>query len=286
MTLYSSPYLTDTIPGGFSNHQSEVLPHPGKTAGKSNNHWYSMLEQDVLLIDDLMRSYGPFTPGCAMVGVCEDGIPFLLDLNNPDIGSILVTGERRCGKTALLKFILASASLMNDPIQVTYQVITEDPRQYHPFTHQAHCNGIFQSRKAETTRLIDSLLQLADRRQHQPGEGPTQLLVIDDLADFIHGLDNETYWGFEWLVRFGSRRRIWVIASQTLVSMSWLDSELLDAFSTHIWGNDPGTGVDTQPAQKVLPVQKTGGHPELPASFHVPYKDSWLTIATRKITPG
>jgi hypothetical protein len=286
MAIYPTSYVTDLKPSRLVNPSLKVSAHPGQFNNHSRNNWYSLLEQDLLLIHELVNAYGPFSPNNAMVGVCEDGLPFMLDLNNADIGSILVTGEPGCGKTALLKFILASASLLNSPEQVMFQVVTPEPREYHPFSHNPHCNRIYQSRKAETTCLIDSLLQLADRRQHHPGEGATQLLVIDDLPDFIHGLDNETYWGFEWLVRYGTRRRIWVIASQSTAAMNWLDSELLESFQTRVWGGRSEPGHPLEGMNEHLLNSGASGSPDSEAAFHVPYNESWLKISTSKVSPG
>ncbi len=141
------------------------------------------------------------SPGSLLIGYCEDGLPFVLDLKDPDCGSILICGDRGSGKTHFLRAILSSAAQINPSDQVSFFIVAPNPDEYHTLTESKNCSGVLHSRKPEVLGLIDSLLDLADRRQYQKNPGPVYILAIDNLADFIHGLNDDAYWGFEWLVR-------------------------------------------------------------------------------------
>jgi len=226
-------------------------------------------------LDTLLQERTGFTRGSVVIGVCEDGLPFVLNLNNDPPASILIAGDPGSGKTRLLRAILVSAMVINQPEDVNFCVVTPAPQEYADLVHTDHCSGLLRSRSLEARKLVNHLLEIADRRQYRDDHGPAQLLVIDDLADFVHGLDDAAYWGFEWLVRIGAQVRIWIIASQSSGSMSWLEDDLLEAFPLHVLGSLASqhdllalTGsayLDLQPLARGR-------------QFYVPCDDTWLRI--------
>jgi len=74
-----------------------------------------------------MERLGPVPPYSALIGMCEDGLPFLFDLDDPSAGSILMIGDENSGKTRLMQTILLSASALNPPERRMFSVITSNP---------------------------------------------------------------------------------------------------------------------------------------------------------------
>ncbi len=226
-------------------------------------------------MDTMLHQRQGFTRGSVIIGVCEDGLPFILNLHNDPPASILIAGDPGSGKTRLLRAILASAVAINRPEDVRFCIASPAPQEYADLFHTAHCTDLVRSRSSEARKLVNQLLELADRRKYRDDHGPALLLVIDDLADFVHGLDEPTYWGFEWLVRIGAQVRIWVIAAQSSASMSWLDNDLLESFPLHILGNLASqhdllalTGNAYLNLQPLVQGRQ----------FYVPCDDTWLRI--------
>ena len=251
----------------FNLQPSPTSLQPGQVTGA---------DADALVsLDTLLQERTGFTRGSVVIGVCEDGLPFVLNLNNDPPASILIAGDPGSGKTRLLRAILVSAMVINQPEDVNFCVVTPAPQEYADLVHTDHCSGLLRSRSLEARKLVNHLLEIADRRQYRDDHGPAQLLVIDDLADFVHGLDDAAYWGFEWLVRIGAQVRIWIIASQSSGSMSWLEDDLLEAFPLHVLGSLASqhdllalTGsayLDLQPLARGR-------------QFYVPCDDTWLRI--------
>ena len=224
----------------------------------------------------LIDRFGPFPSPSAVLGTCEDGLPFLVDLNNPVAGSILIVGDPGSRKNRLLKSIVSSLGLINTPAQVSYFLSTSDPGEFRTLARLPGCSGLKKNRSAETALLISQLLTIAEERQWHNDRQPVLVLVIDDLSDFIHGLNDDAYFGFDWLVRHGPQRRIWVVASQSTDSLGWIDEELIEAFSTPILGRITST--------EIIHRLSDGWQNELPKptdnnTFFVPYEDSWIQIS-------
>jgi len=223
----------------------------------------------------LIASLGPFSPGLVVIGLCEDSLPFVLDLNSSLPGSLLVVGDPGCGKTRLLRSVLTSACLINTPEQVSFTIISPHPEEYDYPACQPHCAGLLKSRKSEVASMIGNLLDLANHRLYQPESGPAIVIAIDDLADFIHGLNDTALWGFTWLVRIGPQLRIWVLASQSSATAGWLGREVLEAFSTRIVG----------PLKSIRALQTLVGNQAVNTlelsngmQFYVPFEDGWLPV--------
>jgi hypothetical protein len=226
-------------------------------------------------LEILLQHRQEFSRGSVVIGICEDGLPFILNLHNDPPASILIAGDPGSGKTRLLRAILASAVAINQPEDVRFCIASPAPQEYAELIHTAHCTGLVRSRSSEARKLVNQLLELADRRKYRDDHGPALLLVIDDLADFVHGLDEPAYWGFEWLVRIGAQVRIWVIAAQSSASMSWVDNDLLESFPLHVLGNLASqhdllalTGNAYLNLQPLVQGRQ----------FYVPCDDAWLRI--------
>lgn len=245
------------------------------------------------LVDQPLKiSYPPtqaISPCSVTIGTCDDGLPFLFDLTNPACGSILVGGDPGSGKTNFLRSVLSSVVESNSAEQVCFAVITPKPEEYADLASSPHCTGIYCSRKPEVRTFLNELLSLADQRQYQRESRPILLVVIDNLADCIHGLDDESYWGLEWLVRLGPGLNIWVLASQSTACLKWLDGELIEAFPTHLLGRitspadasflTNGSVYQYPPLPKIAHGDRQGGVDPGEGCFYVPYEESWISIS-------
>ena len=141
---------------------------------------------------ELLESLPEPPPYAALLGACEDGLPFLFDLTNPAPGAILVTGDAAGGKTGLLHSILHSACRMNTPEQLIFNVIASQPEEYLDLDPLEHCQAILPVEEPAVADLIAELVDTVETRKRNHPQDPAMILVIDDLAALLSFLDEQT----------------------------------------------------------------------------------------------
>ncbi len=149
----------------------------------------------------------------ALLGSCDDSLPFLLDLANPAPGALLITSDSGGGKTALIRSILSSASQMNPPERVSFDLIAAQPDEYQSIESTPHCRSILPVEDRGVGELIGRLIRLAEKRKKTGPVDPAILLAIDDLASLLPFLSEEAFSSLYWLIRHGPRYMIWTIAA-------------------------------------------------------------------------
>jgi len=189
-------------------------------------------------LQELVEMVKPLPPQSCLVGLCEDGIPFLLDLAKGETGSILVTGDINCEKVRQLQVMVESVIQLNSPHEVQVAVLTNDPERWSAFKQEPDLSpyfaGIYAWYEQGATDLINRLVSLGVDRSQGRHRGATILLIIDDLQG-VFNADFETQNGLHWLLEYGVLSHIRSIASldasQCIKNPFWID-----AFRTFLVG--------------------------------------------------
>jgi hypothetical protein len=151
-----------------------------------------------------------------LIGACEDGMPFMLDLTQPSTGPILVTGDAECGKTRQLKVMVESALRSASPREIQIGVISDQLDEwsnlFDPYQRVKYSLGLYPWSGEAVIALIDAMVTLAEDRLGGRRGGPSILLMVDDLSR-IDGLDYRAQMAFHWLLQNGAQAGIWVVAS-------------------------------------------------------------------------
>jgi hypothetical protein len=226
-------------------------------------------------LDTLMAQVEGLPPYSLTLGACEDGLPFLLDLNYPAPGALLVCADPGSGKTRLLQALFAAAGRQNTPDQVAVSVIAADPEDFMQFAGLDHCQEIFACDDPAAAELIQEIgAMVEERRRGKPGD-PAILLLIDGLADLLDATGAETFERLYRVVRHGPRSRIWPVLTLDARRFPAVDPRFLTAFRTRLLGCIRNRHTADQLAGDQPTVDTRGLEQGL---FVMPYGDDWLRL--------
>ena len=229
---------------------------------------------------DMLKSLPEPPPYAALLGACEDGLPFLFDLANPAPGAILVTGDAAGGKTDLLHSLLHSACRMNAPEQLVFNVIASQPDEFLDLNEMEHCQAVLPVEEGAVADLIAELVETVETRKRNHPQDPAMILVIDDLAALLSFLDEQTYSRLYWLIRHGPRYQVWTLATLPAGQAAHMDPRFLSAFRTRLFGYMH----DERLAQRLAGDDGIATRDiERGRQFLVPYGGEWLRFWICKI---
>jgi hypothetical protein len=184
----------------------------------------------------LLKQIGPQPPYSALIGLCEDGLPFLFDLSDPNPGSILIAGDGQSGKTRLLQSILASAGALNEPEKVCFYMITPRLDEAPWMEENAHCLDVFAPHERASSALILDFAAVANQRRSGREAGPVMVLAIDDLAALCNQMDDKVTRYLQWLIEYGPQSGVWTVATLEAGQIRQVDRRLLPKFGTRLIG--------------------------------------------------
>lgn len=151
-----------------------------------------------------------------LLGQCEDGLPFLMGLGDPDIGAILISGEVGCGKTRQLQIMVDSAAHTHFPHELQIVILTSNPGDWdslkaEPGTKK-HLHAVHAWNDAQAERVIKSISELAEARRLGQRQGADILFLLDGF-DAVEELSYEAQVNLHWLLEYGSQSGVWIVST-------------------------------------------------------------------------
>ncbi len=195
-------------------------------------------------LSDILDATGPLPPHSLVIGACDDGLHIFLDLTDPRPGSLLVAGDAGCGKTKLIRSILASVAMVNMPRQASFAVIAKDLGEYRSFSGSPNTLTMYPVYHDKAFELVASFTELTEQRRTGRMRGAAVVLAIDDLGSLWETMTSELRDCLAWLVQHGPESGVWPLAaldSRDIVEGK-VPSNLLQRFGTRLAGHvaDPG----------------------------------------------
>jgi hypothetical protein len=226
-------------------------------------------------LEELVAQAGPFPPETIILGACEDGLPFTLDLNNPAPGALLYSGDQADENSAWLRAALLSAVRLNPSRSLNVWVVAAQPEAYQDFVHYPHLRHLAAPEELVTTALIQEVVELVEQRRHGDPHGPACILAIDGLASLLHNIDEELYRSLNILLRHGPRMRVWPIVTLDADQANQIDERLLSAFRTRLIGHILDYEVGAYLARDDrLDASRIEEHEQ----FFAPFGDEWIRV--------
>lgn len=219
-------------------------------------------------LSDVLAEIGSLPSGALFLGVASDGLPVLLNLNDPHPGPMLITGDAGSGKTAFLQTIAHTVTQTQRSGTLEFGVITDYPDEWETIASASACMGIFPIGHNRTGELVHSLAEWAHANKNTQ---QCVLLLIDDLESMA-GFELGAVQDFRWLLLRGPARRVWPVVTLNAARygqvISWLQN-----FRTRIFGHI----ADGRVAQ-ALGADKHSSLDQLVAGiqFSLPENANWL----------
>ena len=240
-----------------------------------------VLPPPVPSLSTVLNSLGHLPSYSALIGLCEDGMPFLMDLSNPAPGSILISGQPGSGKTRLLTALLTSAARLNDPQTVNFCLITPQLHEVESLKKYPHCLGIAAPYERTASEMIIKLAAIAEQRRSGRELGPAVILAIDDLA-YLTGeyLDYGVYVHLKWLLQNGPGSLIWPVATLRSDQVHAMDRRLVGSFSTKFIGQ---WHLENN-SRRLNAASRTFSEHLLPeGTFEVLYNNQWIRFTVPSV---
>jgi len=184
--------------------------HPKNGFNNTGQTWNFVSRDDFQseLVNALQNAY-PIPHGSVFFGMAEeDGLPILLNTDDPETGAILIAGSPLSGKTAILQVMASSLSYTHKPNEIQFAVITSRAWEWTEWENSRYCAGIFSSEDHRTATLLDALEIWMTRPIHDQA-----FLLFVDRLELMERLDLGTQDKLHNLFRSGPSSKIWPITT-------------------------------------------------------------------------
>ncbi len=135
----------------------------------------------------LQAELPPLPPLTALLGRDEEGAPLLLRLSSPEVSHILISGTTGSGKTALLRTLLSSLALSNDPDDLRFLLVDPKGRGLGVFGGLPHLASPVLREGEEAEKRLGWLLEEMAWREEKGVREPRVVVAVDEVADLLLG---------------------------------------------------------------------------------------------------
>ena len=135
----------------------------------------------------LQAGLPPLPAGTALLGRDEEGAPLLLRLAAPEVSHLLIAGTTGSGKTALLRGLLTSLVLVNDPQELRLVLIDPKGRGLAPFAGLPHLVGEVLREGEAVEKRLGWLVEEMAWREERGVRAPRVVVAVDEVADLLAG---------------------------------------------------------------------------------------------------
>ncbi|MCZ2127491.1 MAG: hypothetical protein LC099_06940 [Anaerolineales bacterium] len=188
-------------------------------------------EADAPSLSETLRTLSPLPPNALFLGLARDGLPILLNLDDPLPGPILAAGDSASGKTTFLRGVARAAEALHPSSLIQYVVLTSKPEEWQAHD-EGHNAGIYKIGEPNAAELLQALEKWA--RENRGGEQHV-LLFVDDLDALLQADDAAAQNSLRWLFLRGTNRRVWTFVAWGAERIGE-QKDWLSAFRTRVFG--------------------------------------------------
>ena len=215
------------------------------------------LNPDTYNWEDAREGFAALPRMNCLLGVCEDGYPMLIELDQVGNGTILLISDDPQGRTDLAQLMAESTLISNPASEFKFSVIYSEEDAWKDFlADPQNSNHLLAKIGSSHNKACDWILQLAllaEERSFGRRLGANNLFILDE-ADFLQTADANVRSNFVWLCQYGPQfgiRPVISLSSEAALEMP----ELIQHIRTRIYGRMPNraafhlssfSGLDTE----------------------------------------
>ncbi len=226
-------------------------------------------------LDEVLEQVTSLPQDSLLFGIASDGLPLMLNLQDPSPGPLLIVGDRGSGKTLFLQVLAQAASRLQQAEHLQLAVLSDSPGEWRNIDPSEHLLGIWAAYEAKANELLDDLAAWTQAG----GDGRNVLLLLDGLDAVLH-MDPAAEETLGYLLREGPRCHLWplvtVNAARAVRLPAWLSY-----FRTRIYGRIAHPSL----ADELTPVPGAGLNTLFPAAqFCLREHTNWLRFWLPSLT--
>lgn len=188
-------------------------------------------------LEEALDELHPLPAYSLLLGLCEDGVPLILDLTDPYCGSFLIAGDNDQTNFHLLYSLLTSGYKINTPMEVNLHLISPKADELFKLQKQRNFKIGFDPVRPECEIVVEEMVNLVHQRQGTLDIQPIHILAIDGLDRLFQTLSPEAQRWFTWLQENGPEAGLWIFASIESRRIQKKHYSAIDGFPSRILGN-------------------------------------------------
>lgn len=187
-----------------------------------------------LHLENTCQTQSPLPAYSIFLGLCDDGVPLVLDLTDSNAGSFLIAGDDDASNFKVLSGLLTATFCFNSQSEVNIHLISLQSDDFPNLLKSPHLNLCLNPQQIETTIAIEELVNLGFQRAEGESLIPFHLVAVDGLDILIQNVDRKTVNLISWLVKNGPKVGIFVMATITTDRIKPQFLPTLDDFQSKI----------------------------------------------------
>ncbi len=232
----------------------------------------SRLRNQFPSLEEILASQDELPALSLILGLGEDGLPLVVDLEDPEGSAFLIASDDGFDNTALLHSLITAALKGNHPEDLQVHLISPHADDLLYFHRQPHFRISYEPFHPAVPIMLEELVNLVVSRQRQDKPGSGQIFAIDGLDLLWQALDPQAKLNLDWLIRNGPAAGLWVIATVESTYLAQNLTGTIDMFPSRILGPVRQANLarflsgfilnqvsDLTPGEEFLVI--TGGHP-------------------------
>lgn len=187
-------------------------------------------------LEEVLASQDQLPAASLLLGLGADGLPLVLDLEDPGCGAFLIASDDGFDNTTLLHSLITAALKGNHPEDLLVHLISPHADDLLYFHHQPNFKISYQTFHPGVPIVLEEMVNLVISRQRTPDTRSSHILAIDGLDLLWQALDPQSKLNLDWLIRNGPAVGFNIIAT---IDATFLPRNLtctIDMFPARILG--------------------------------------------------